>query len=106
MSCRDGLRRRIMDGYRQQHGKCIWCGVQMLPCDPQMKAHPCAASWDHFYNRNSTMRLTYGGRGYAACRLCNSARGAFDELLRRRGMDISDIWIVPDVRRLHRTEGA
>lgn len=59
-----------------------------------------AATYEHFYNRLSPLRRKYGNLGYAACHKCNSARGTFDNLMFNRGMDISDIWERPCVKRL------
>lgn len=93
-------RARICERYKLQGGRCIWCGVQMDLANPQLGRSLQQATWDHFYNKQSSLRRSCGNAGYAACRLCNSARGTFDLLLMKRGIDISDIWEKPSIARL------
>jgi hypothetical protein len=98
-----GVRKqRLLDGFDRQKGRCIWCGIGMrLMCgdaNRKFALHP--ATFDHFYNRMSSLRRKHGNLGYAACHKCNSARGTFDNLLAKRGVDISDIWERPSVQRL------
>lgn len=92
---------RIAECFRLQNGRCVWCGVEMdLVNGADGRANLRQATWDHFYNSQSKLRSIKGNAGYAACRLCNCARGTFDLLLHNRGIDISDIWDKPDIKRL------
>jgi hypothetical protein len=88
----------LLQNFQRQSGRCAWCGIEMSlsVCG----GHPERATQDHFYNRRSSLRKTHGSTSYAACSRCNSARGKLDKVLIDKGLDVSDVWEKPDVKRL------
>lgn len=72
------LRRRRLNAFEEQGGRCYWCGEQMVLTDLAEGTLPAnAATVEHLYPRIGGIRQpSRSGRvTVAACNRCNNNRG-------------------------------
>lgn len=92
MSTSARKKKRRADLFRENDGKCHWCGCQtVLPEEsgifPHAQEPRNLATIDHLYDRFDERR---GGQGVwvLACKRCNNRRSN----LRQRGLPMEELW--------------